>query len=257
MKHIILIGLIAVVGVGALYLLPWKSWQSDTLVEGLPEASQKKSPVKEMLQPSVARSSKSDKVRSADESGRSSGMGGSAVPFAGPPKPSPLLSGTSSGVSNANETTPGSSVAVEKGASPLGNSVVSGGTGFAGGEADSTPVNAVGSGAIAGNGYPKAMAPEISIPVPEGAKVPALFYDNEQKPIPQQKALDKIAREFEANVSEIPAGMTKEEVWEAARKFADESYLILFGYQAYNQYHIQAAKEALREKRQREQGRAQ
>jgi hypothetical protein len=51
--------------------------------------------------------------------------------------------------------------------------------------------------------------------------------------------------------------MTKEEVWEAARKFADESYLILFGYQAYNQYHIQAAKEALREKRQREQGRAQ
>jgi hypothetical protein len=69
--------------------------------------------------------------------------------------------------------------------------------------------------------------------------------------------LDKIATEFEKNVSEIPPGMTKEEVWEAARRFADESYLILFGYQAFNQYHIQAAKEALREKRQREQSRGQ
>jgi hypothetical protein len=254
MNRFIVIGLIAVVGMGALYLLPWKS---DTLVEGLPEASQKKSPVKEMLQSFVAGSSKSDKVRSADESGRSSGTGGSAVPFAGPTKPSPLLSGTPSGVSNANETTPGSSVVGGMGASPRGNSVVSGGTGFAGAEADSPPVNAVGSGVIAGNGYPKATAPEISIPVPEGAKVPALFYDNEQKPIPQQKALDKIAREFEANVSEIPPGMTKEEVWEAARSIADERYITLYGYQAFNQYHIQAAKEALREKRQREQSRGQ
>jgi hypothetical protein len=98
---------------------------------------------------------------------------------------------------------------------------------------------------------------EITIPVPEGAKVPALFHDDVPKPAPQMKALDKIATEFEMNVSEIPPGMTKEEVWEAARKFADESYLILFGYQAYNQYHIQAAKEALREKRQREQSRGQ
>lgn len=90
---------------------------------------------------------------------------------------------------------------------------------------------------------------EITIPVPEGAKVPALFHDDVPKPAPQMKALDKIATEFEKNVSEIPPGMTKEEVWEAARKFADESYLILFGYQAFNQYHIQAAKEALKEKR--------
>jgi hypothetical protein len=98
---------------------------------------------------------------------------------------------------------------------------------------------------------------EITIPVPEGAKVPALFHDDVPKPAPQMKALDKIATEFEKNVSEIPPGMTKEEVWEAARRFADESYLILFGYQAFNQYHIQAAKEALREKRQREQSRGQ
>ncbi len=98
---------------------------------------------------------------------------------------------------------------------------------------------------------------EITIPVPEGAKVPALFHDDVPKPAPQMKALDKIATEFEMNVSEIPPGMTKEEVWEAARAIADERYITLYGYQAFNQYHIQAAKEALREKRQREQSRGQ
>jgi hypothetical protein len=98
---------------------------------------------------------------------------------------------------------------------------------------------------------------EITIPVPEGAKVPALFHDDVPKPAPQMKALDKIATEFEMNVSEIPPGMTKEEVWEAARSIADERYITLYGYQAFNQYHIQAAKEALREKRQMEQSRGQ
>lgn len=92
---------------------------------------------------------------------------------------------------------------------------------------------------------------EISIPVPEGAKVPAVFFDAEEKPIAQQKALDRIAQEFEKNVSEIPPGLTKEEVWEAARSIADERYLTLFGYQAFNQYHIESAKEALKEKRAR------
>jgi hypothetical protein len=90
---------------------------------------------------------------------------------------------------------------------------------------------------------------EITIPVPEGAKVPALFQDDTPKPPQQMKAVDRIASEFEQNVSEIPAGMTKEEVWEAARLIADERYMTLFGYQAYNQYHIKAAKEALKEKR--------
>jgi hypothetical protein len=90
---------------------------------------------------------------------------------------------------------------------------------------------------------------EITIPVPVGVKVPALFQDDTPKPPQQMKALDRIASEFERNVSEIPAGMTKEEVWEAARLIADERYMTLFGYQAYNQYHIKAAKEALKEKR--------
>lgn len=93
------------------------------------------------------------------------------------------------------------------------------------------------------------MAREISIPVPEGAKVPAVFFDGEEKPVAQQKALDRIAEEFEQNVTEVPAGVTKEEVWEAARAIADERYITLFGYQAFNHYHIQAAKEALKEKK--------
>lgn len=90
---------------------------------------------------------------------------------------------------------------------------------------------------------------EITISVPEGAMVPAVFFDAVEKPLAQQKALDRIAKEFEKNVSVIPQGLTKEEVWEAARKSADERFLTLFGYQAFNQYHIQAAKEALKEKR--------
>lgn len=92
---------------------------------------------------------------------------------------------------------------------------------------------------------------EITISVPQGAKVPALFFDDTPRPQTQLQALDSIASEFEKNVSEVPIGMTKEEVWDAAREFADESYIMLFGYEAFNQYHIQAAREALREKKQR------
>jgi hypothetical protein len=98
---------------------------------------------------------------------------------------------------------------------------------------------------VGGGGAPR----EISIPVPQGAKVPAVFFDVEEKPIAQQKALDRIAQEFEKNVSEIPQGLTQEEVWEVARAIADERYLTLFGYQAFNQYHIESAKEALKEKK--------
>jgi hypothetical protein len=108
---------------------------------------------------------------------------------------------------------------------------------------------ALDDGSSIGGGYSGGMAREISIQVPEGAKVPAVFFDGEEKPMAQQKALDRIAEEFEQNVSEVPAGMKKEEVWEAARLISDERYLTLFGYQAYNQYHIQAAREALKEKR--------
>jgi hypothetical protein len=107
----------------------------------------------------------------------------------------------------------------------------------------------ISSSAVSGGGFGSGPIREINIPVPIGAKVPALFQDDTPKPTPQMKALDRIASEFEQNVSEIPAGMTQEEVWEAARLIADERYMTLFGYQAYNQFHIKAAKEALKEKR--------
>jgi hypothetical protein len=92
---------------------------------------------------------------------------------------------------------------------------------------------------------------EISIPVPEGEVVPAVFKDDTPKPPPQMRALDRIAAEFEQNVGEIPPGMTQGEVWGLARQIADERYLTLYGFEAYNRYHTQAAKEALREKRAR------
>lgn len=79
--------------------------------------------------------------------------------------------------------------------------------------------------------------------------VPAVFQDDTPKPPAQRKALDRIATEFEQNVSEIPPGMTQSEVWGLAREIADERYLTLFGYEAYNQYHLRGAREALREKR--------
>ena len=92
---------------------------------------------------------------------------------------------------------------------------------------------------------------EIVQNVPEGAKVPTVFYDTAEKALPQQKALSRIAEEFEKNVSEVPPGLTQQEVWETARLIADERYITLFGYQAFNQYHLKAAKEALKEKRAR------
>jgi hypothetical protein len=69
------------------------------------------------------------------------------------------------------------------------------------------------------------------------------------KPEAQRKALDRIAAEFERNVSEVPPGMTQNEVWSFAREIADERYITLFGYEAFNQFHLRGAREALREKK--------
>ena len=118
-----------------------------------------------------------------------------------------------------------------------------------------TPGMGSGSSPIAGGSFNSSNQEpairEIVQSVPEGAKVPTVFYDNTEKPLPQQKALDRIAAEFETNVSEVPPGLTREEVWETARSIADERYITLFGYQAFNQYHLKAAKEALKEKKAR------
>lgn len=90
---------------------------------------------------------------------------------------------------------------------------------------------------------------ELVIPVPPGERVPALFLDEAERPLPQQKMLDRIAAEFNEAVSNPPPGLSVEEVWEQARLNADEKYLILFGYAAYNDFHLQAAKEAVRERK--------
>lgn len=89
----------------------------------------------------------------------------------------------------------------------------------------------------------------LTIPVPTGAKVPVVFYDNQTRPLPQQQALDRIAAEFSDTISNPPAGYTQQEVWEAARKIADERYAVLYGFDAFNQMSMHAAKEALKEKK--------
>jgi hypothetical protein len=90
---------------------------------------------------------------------------------------------------------------------------------------------------------------DLNIAVPTGAKVPVVFYDNEARPLPQQQALDRIATEFSDTVNNPPAGYSQQEVWEAARKIADERYTVLYGFDAFNQISMQAAKEALKEKK--------
>jgi hypothetical protein len=76
-----------------------------------------------------------------------------------------------------------------------------------------------------------------------------VFYDNQARPLPQQKALDRIATEFNETLNNPPAGYSQQEVWEAARKLADERYTVLYGFDAFNQMSMQAAKEALKEKK--------
>jgi hypothetical protein len=90
---------------------------------------------------------------------------------------------------------------------------------------------------------------DLVIPVPPGVKVPALFLDETPRPVPQQKMLDRMAAEFNEAVSNPPPGVSAEEAWEQARLHADEKYLKLFGYAAYNAYHLQAAIEAVKEKK--------
>lgn len=94
-----------------------------------------------------------------------------------------------------------------------------------------------------------AQGSELVIPVPPGEKVPALFLDENPRPVPQQKMLDRVAAEFNEAVSNPPPGVSVEEAWDQARLNADAKYLKLFGYAAYNAYHLQAAKEAVREKK--------
>jgi hypothetical protein len=84
--------------------------------------------------------------------------------------------------------------------------------------------------------------------VPPGARLPALFLDERPLPAAQRRVLDRVANDFIDAVASDPSGQDRA-LWEAARAEADRQYIKLYGHAAYNSLHMQAAKEALRERR--------
>lgn len=95
------------------------------------------------------------------------------------------------------------------------------------------------------------IASAISLPhtVPTGAQLPAAFLDQRELPLPQRRAIDRMANEFIDAVSADIVGSNELAAWNSARASADQKYITLFGHAAYNALHLQAAKEAVREKR--------
>jgi hypothetical protein len=89
---------------------------------------------------------------------------------------------------------------------------------------------------------------EIAVAVPPGERAPAVFYDESPRPEPQMRMLDQIAREFNDLVAQPIPGYTSEQIWRAARDWADERYMYLYGWDAWHALHLNAAKEAVREK---------
>lgn len=87
------------------------------------------------------------------------------------------------------------------------------------------------------------------MPVPPGARLPAVFQDNRPLPPPQRRALDRLANEFINAVASTAATGADFSRWEVAREEADRQYIKLYGHAFYNSLHLQAAKEAAREKR--------
>lgn len=92
---------------------------------------------------------------------------------------------------------------------------------------------------------------ELNLPVPLGAKVPAAVVDVTPDYTPQQtQALESIIGDFEKEIAEgASQGLTETQAWEAARMRADNRYRVLFGDAAYNMMSMQAAIEALEEKK--------
>ena len=61
--------------------------------------------------------------------------------------------------------------------------------------------------------------------------------------------MEQVIKEFEKNIAEVPAGFTEGDVWDISREIADERYITLFGFEKFNQMHLSAAKEALKERK--------
>jgi len=87
------------------------------------------------------------------------------------------------------------------------------------------------------------------LPVPPGEAAPVAFFDDEPKTEPQRRALERIQRAFADEVNSQGGGSVTPEVWNRAREAADRQYVKIFGFAAYQRFAIQAAKEALAEKR--------
>ncbi len=187
-----------------------------------PGSSQAKRLLNSRTNPTAPPSSNSTAVTSAG-----TGLGATSVP-AGATTTLPAYSGASQALGA------GSATGTSNGASSTSN-----GGGGAEQDAAPAPADAVSSGSGA----------EIVLNVPAGAVVPAAFVDKTPRTPQQQKALDEILTDFDTNVSTPQPGVSETENWNTARQIADQRYLTLFGYQAYNQYHLQAAKEALNEKK--------
>lgn len=230
MKRLILLVIIVLVGVGGWAFLSIRPVDSGAVVDRPVREMTKEAARAATPRPSGAATSKTEAKGSSAVTGTVSGAGSMGAPLQ--PMPTPRLAATPGATGGAAGGSSKSNAAADSEATEIPSAVYG-----------------VDDGPFVGGGGGGGMAREISIPVPEGAKVPAVFFDGEEKPVAQQKALDRIAEEFEQYVTEVPPGMKKEEVWEAARGIADQRYITLFGYQAFNQYHLQAAKEALKEKK--------
>jgi hypothetical protein len=78
--------------------------------------------------------------------------------------------------------------------------------------------------------------------------VPVAFLDITLRPAPQQRALDRIVREFNQNVTTPDGAPPSPEVWRNAKEIADSRYIKLYGFRKYNEMSLTGSKQALKEK---------
>ena len=194
----------------------------------------------------------SPQPRSIEQNAASSAAPAPAISRGGPPA-SARNPGTAKTGEDVEQGRPGSvqaEMAVVQALSAAGLSTTDIQVATLGSAPAAAPTPEAAEAAAEETGAPPAPATrDLNIPVPTGAKVPVVFYDNQARPLPQQQALDRIANEFSETINNPPAGYSQQEVWDAARKLADERYTVLYGFDAFNQMSMQAAKEALKEKK--------
>jgi len=104
--------------------------------------------------------------------------------------------------------------------------------------------------ALLASGVPTETTVEVALPDGVGASLPAAFAPPDpERPIPadQQATLDAMAEDFAAAVQESGAQPSSEEykaTWKDAQLSVDDSVRAIYGQTAYNELHLQAAREA-------------